>query len=44
MDKLGSVEEMPLQRGGDGKDFTLLFIGMELPRINYDEYSGKPYK
>lgn len=44
IDKLGSVEEMPLQRGEDGKDFTLLLIGMELPRINYEEYNGKPYK
>ncbi|XP_068681923.1 carotenoid-cleaving dioxygenase, mitochondrial-like [Montipora foliosa] len=41
---LGDAEEKPLPKGGDGRDFILLFIGMELPRINYEEHNGKPYR
>ena len=35
-------EEIPLYKGGDGRDYTLLYTGMELPRINYAEHNDKP--
>lgn len=40
----GVGEEIPLFKGGDGRDYTLLYVGMELPRINYAEHNGKPYR
>lgn len=43
--ELGGVnEEKPLHKGGDGRDYTLLYLGMDLPRINYKENNGKPYR
>ena len=33
-----------LTKGADGLDYTLLYSGMELPRIDYSEKNGKPYK
>ena len=45
LEGLGDVEAgKPLQKGADGLDFTLLYTGMELPRFNYSEKNGKPYK
>ena len=42
---LGDLDaEKPLHVGGDGLDFTSLYVGMELPRINYEDYNGKPYR
>ena len=42
---LGDVStEKALRKGGDGLDYSLLFAGLELPRINYEEYNGKPYR
>ena len=42
---LGDVDvEKPLSKGGDGLDYTSLYMGMELPRINYEEHNGKPYR
>ena len=37
-------EEKPLHKRGDGRDYTLLYLGMDLPRINYEENNGKPYR
>ena len=34
----------PLHMGRTGKDYTLLYVGMDLPRINYEDYNGKPYR
>ena len=34
----------PLHMGGDGLDYTSLYVGMDLPRINYEDYNGKPYR
>ena len=40
---LGDVDvEKALNKGGDGLDYTSLYVGMELPRINYEEHNGKP--
>ena len=33
-----------LTKGADGLDYTLLYSGMELPRFNYSEKNGRPYK
>lgn len=33
-----------LEKKSDGLDYTLLLTGMDLPRINYEEYNGKPYR
>ena len=33
-----------LTKGADGLDYTLLYSGMDLPRFNYSEKNGKPYK
>ena len=45
LEELGDVAvEKRLRKGGDGRDYTLLCEGMELPRINYDEHNGKPYR
>lgn len=45
LEELGRNDgEKPLAKGGDGKDYNVLYEGMELPRINYGEYNGKPYK
>ena len=33
-----------LEKKSDGLDYTLLLTGMDLPRINYKEYNGKPYR
>ena len=45
MGDLGDVStEKALRKGGDGLDYSLLFAGLELPRINYEEYNGKPYR
>ena len=42
---LGDVStEKALRKGGDGLDYSLLYAGLELPRINYEEYNGKPYR
>lgn len=40
----GADQEKPLPKGEDALDYTSLYEGMELPRINYDEYNGKPYR
>jgi len=41
----GGVDvKKPLNKGGDGLDYTSLYVGMELPRINYEEHNGKPYR
>jgi len=43
--ELGGMDvEKPLSKGGDGLDYTSLYVGLELPRINYEEYNGKPYR
>lgn len=45
LEELGDVAvEKRLHKGGDGRDYTLLYEGMDLPRINYDEHNGKPYR
>lgn len=45
LEELGRNDgEKPLAKGEDGKDYNVLYEGMELPRINYGEYNGKPYK
>ena len=45
MTELGDDDtEKPLRKGGDGLDYSLLYAGIELPRINYEEYNGKPYR
>ena len=42
---LGDVStEKALRKGGDGLDYSLLYAGLELPKINYEEYNGKPYR
>lgn len=40
----GADQEKPLPKGEDALDYTSLYEGMELPRINYDEHNGKPYR
>ena len=35
-------QEKPVPKEEDGYDYTLLYTGLELPRINYDEHNGKP--
>lgn len=40
----GLEEEKPLERKANGLDYTLLFSGMDLPRINYEEHNGKEYR
>lgn len=40
----GEDDQVPLVKGGDGYDYSLLFVGMDLPRINYADYNGKPYR
>ena len=40
----GADQEKPLPKGEDALDYTSLYKGMELPRINYDEHNGKPYR
>lgn len=40
----GEDDQVPLVKGGDGHDYSLLFVGMDLPRINYADYNGKPYR
>ena len=40
----GADQERPLPKGEDMQDYTSLYEGMELPRINYDEHNGKPYR
>ena len=43
--ELGSVnEEKPLHKGGVGRDYILLYLGMDLPKINYGKNNGKPYR
>ena len=45
LEDLGNVEvENPLHKGPDGLDYNLLYVGMDLPRFNYTEKNGKPYK
>ena len=45
LEELGRGDkENPLARGEDGLDYKVLYGGMELPRINYEEYNGKPYR
>ncbi|XP_078350150.1 carotenoid-cleaving dioxygenase, mitochondrial-like [Oculina patagonica] len=45
LEDLGDVHaENPLHKGADGLDYTLLYSGFELPRFNYGERNGKPYK
>ena len=45
VEEFGEVHaEKPLQKGADGLDYTLLYSGLELPRFNYTEKNGKPYK
>ncbi|CAH3180997.1 unnamed protein product [Porites evermanni] len=36
--------EKPLHKGSDGLDYSSLYSGIELPRINYEEFNGKPYR
>ena len=36
--------EKPLHKGSDGLDYSSLCSGIELPRINYEEFNGKPYR
>ena len=40
----GDEKEKPLLKAGDGMDYSLLCTGIELPRINYEEFNGKPYR
>ena len=41
---LGDLDaEKPLHTGGDGLDYTSLYVGMELSRMNYEDCNGKPY-
>ena len=45
LEDLGDVEPgTPLPKEADGLDYTLLYSGMDLPRFNYSEKNGKPYK
>ena len=45
MEGIGEVQaEKPLQKGVDGMDYTSLYSGLDLPRFNYKEKNGKPYK
>ena len=45
VEDLGDVElGKPVHKGTDGLDYTLLYSGMDLPRFNYNERNGKPYK
>ena len=37
-------QEKPAPNEEDGYDYTLLYRGLELPRINYDEHTGKLYR
>ena len=36
--------EKPLHKGSDGLDYSSLYSGIDLPRINYEEFNGKPYR
>ena len=45
LEDFGDVEAgKPLKKGADGLDYTLLYSGMEFPRINEADNNGKPYK
>ena len=45
MEDIGEGQaEKPLQKGTYGLDYTLLHSGFEMPRLNYKDRNGKPYK
>ena len=45
LEDLGDVKAgKPLRKGADGLDYTLLYSGMEFPRINESDNNGRPYK
>ena len=44
LEGLGDLDQgKPLPKGTNGLDYTLLYSGFELPRINYAEFNGKSY-
>lgn len=40
----GLEEEKFFERKVNGLDYILLFLGMDLLKINYEEYNGKEYR